>query len=558
MNKQTPSTPCKDRRFKSRRKKRFCTLQEEQQRKNVVQLIHLQTARKATSFVNFPDDENMNTADINLSNQTESQNSYLDFPKNRKSVDLKTTASSPQNIKPQLLDSPMSLEKKPSEVKSIGQDATTTPAGNKKESKELKTLARRLSFLSPFRNIHSQDIENKENDPDPTHLEEPNGFDVFEEKRLKSFASSFDASMSSYLDASLDTSMRPVQIYPAIPNPFLRLVDGESSDESRDVSNETFQKQRSSSLVNEEMHHHLHFPNTVEIGRYSSIESNPKSCQQFLQLSRYTRDFEELDVLGSGSFGKVYKCRARLDGCLYAVKLISRKCASPCERNRGIKEIHAMAAFSKNPRFVRYYSSWEEDNVLYIQMEYCQQGSVMSLWENEKLIFNTANLVNFLRQVLQGLCYLHDRQVVHLDMKPENIYLTNDGMYKIGDFGLVTCLADGEQSCPSIGKDILEGDSRYLPLELLEDNYEDLKKADIFSLGLSAYELARPPNNPLPRAGEEWHKIRSSKLEPLKDISPDVLELLQWMTRKEPIQRPCAKTALAYLEKIAVKELHEG
>ncbi|EME32525.1 wee1-like protein kinase [Galdieria sulphuraria] len=555
MNKQVPCTPCKDKKFKARRKKRFFTQEEEQQRRNVMQLIQLKTARKATSCVVLSDEDNISRTDSNFRNTTETEHSNLVLLDNAESLDSKVAVASPESTKPFVIDSPMSLEKKPTNLKNQDQEETVIPASNK-ENKELKTLARRLSFLSPFRNFPSENTEDKDLMYDQTSFNESYCFHFLEDKRMKSFASSFDASTSSYLDASVDNSMRLIPMLYRTFNPFISLVDGEGSDESCCGLDEGAQKQRSSSVVIDETQQFLSF-GTLENGQCSSFDGNPKRLQQVLQLSRYTRDFEELGVLGSGSFGKVYKCRARLDGCLYAIKLISRKYASLCERNRAIKEIHALAAFSKCPSFVRYYTSWEEDNMLYIQMEYCQHGSVMSLWKDEKLIFKTAELVNFLQQVLQGLCYLHDRQVVHLDIKPENIYLTHDGLYKIGDLGLVTCVPDEKQECSNIGKDVFEGDSRYLSLELLQEDYKDLKKADIFSLGLSAYELARTANKPLPSTGEAWHKIRSSQLEPLTTISPSLFELLQWMTRKDPEQRPCARAALVYLEKISAKELYE-
>lgn len=553
MNKQVPCTPYKERKFKSRRKKRFSTQEEEQQRrKNVMQLIQLKTARKASSCVEFLEDENPVADDNYSSNKKTAQND--DFSAVLVPVNSLAAVTTPENTKASSVDSPMSLEKKPTQLRNLCQnknDANTQKSD--KENVELKTLARRLSFLSPFRNFQPEN-ERETCTVDETTLNESCGLSVLEDKRMKSFASSFDASMSSYLDASIDNSLRLAPLSPPKPNPFLCLVDEGHFSESFDaLDNESLQKQRSSSLVNEEVTHSLP-PNGLENGNISSFERNSRRFENFLKLSRYTRDFEELGVLGSGSFGKVYKCRSRMDGCVYAVKLISRKCASSCEKNRVIKEIHALAAFTKCPRFVRYYSSWEEDNTVYIQMEYCQQGSVMSLWENEKRKFESSDLARFLHQVLQGLCYLHDRQVVHLDIKPENIYLTNDGLYKIGDFGLVTLISNGERGCANLDKDIFEGDSRYLPLELLQEDYKDLKKADIFSLGLSAYELARPANKPLPRAGDEWHKIRTGGLEPLTTISTSIFELLQWMTRKEPTQRPSARTALAYLEKIAPGE----
>jgi len=107
---------------------------------------------------------------------------------------------------------------------------------------------------------------------------------------------------------------------------------------------------------------------------------------------------------------------------------------------------------------LRYYDSWIEDDQLYIKTEFCGGGSLGSLFEHGKT-FSEEELCTVLRQVGDGLSYIHSRNLVHLDIKPENIYVSMSGGYKIGDFGLLSN-ADTQ-------RDLEEGDCRYLPKELL-------------------------------------------------------------------------------------------
>lgn len=106
------------------------------------------------------------------------------------------------------------------------------------------------------------------------------------------------------------------------------------------------------------------------------------------------------------------------------------------------------------------------------------------------------------RDVLLGLKSLHDKDIVHLDIKPENILKGASGRYKIGDLGLArlqTMLSGG----------INEGDSRYLAKEILNDDSQglpDLRKADIFSLGIMLFEIMEKFK--LPNNGPIWHKLR--------------------------------------------------
>lgn len=93
--------------------------------------------------------------------------------------------------------------------------------------------------------------------------------------------------------------------------------------------------------------------------------------------------------------------------------------------------------------------------------------------------FSEQELCNLLRQIASALHHLHSSNLVHLDVKPENIYVTPAEQYKIGDFGMI-CTADE--------KSFEEGDSRYMPKDLFCE-FPELTKADIFSLGCSVYEL---------------------------------------------------------------------
>lgn len=100
-----------------------------------------------------------------------------------------------------------------------------------------------------------------------------------------------------------------------------------------------------------------------------------------------------------------------------------------------------------------------------------------------------------------ALSVIHAKGLVHLDLKPDNIYVLN-GIYKLGDFGRAT-RADGTM-------DIEEGDSRYMPLEIINDDYSELPKVDMFALGATIYELAK--GSLLPTSGSQFQTLRQGKL----------------------------------------------
>ncbi|KAH6808472.1 WEE1-like kinase [Perilla frutescens var. frutescens] len=108
--------------------------------------------------------------------------------------------------------------------------------------------------------------------------------------------------------------------------------------------------------------------------------------------------------------------------------------------------------------------------------------------EIEKIVDGNFNQVFKVLKKIDGcmyavkFMYTHSRRIAHLDVKPDNIYV-KEGVYKLGDFGCATLI---DKSLP-----VEEGDARYMPREILNENYDNLDRVDIFSLGASIYELEK-------------------------------------------------------------------
>ncbi|KAF6731258.1 Wee1-like protein kinase 2 [Oryzias melastigma] len=204
------------------------------------------------------------------------------------------------------------------------------------------------------------------------------------------------------------------------------------------------------------------------------LPSKRRAVQAF-PLSRYESEFLELECIGAGEFGAVYKCVKRLDGCLYAIKRSRRPLAGSANEQLALKEVYAHAVLGHHPHVVRYYSAWAEDDHMVIQNEYCDGGSLsdaIGRKEAQGEPFTEAELRDLLLQVSLGLKYIHSLGLVHLDIKPSNIFVclrrgTNEAseeeeedegssagaIYKIGDLGHVT-----STNAPQVE----EGDSRFL------------------------------------------------------------------------------------------------
>lgn len=283
------------------------------------------------------------------------------------------------------------------------------------------------------------------------------------------------------------------------------------------------------------------------------------------QGSRFASEFETLGLLGSGSFGQVYKVKNKLDGCLYAVKMVKQKVQGKTGRERVLKEVYALSALvnnSDNLHVVRYFSSWiDVDHCLYIQTELCDTSLEAMLQQPMTLEFKVQPVaVEIFKQLLQGLKGLHLSNVVHLDIKPANI-LFRAGTYKLGDLGHAALSNSDALPAPppfpnsqseailAVARDFREGDSRYMARELLNEDHTHLPKADIFSLAMAVYELfLTKVSRKLPSDGPEWIRVREAGFAFSDDIatqmSAEFKELILLMMHCEAAKRPTAETLL--------------
>ncbi|XP_025926241.1 wee1-like protein kinase isoform X2 [Apteryx rowi] len=246
--------------------------------------------------------------------------------------------------------------------------------------------------------------------------------------------------------------------------------------------------------------------------RITITESNMKS--------RYATEFHELEKIGSGEFGSVFKCVKRLDGCIYAIKRSKKPLAGSVDEQNALREVYAHAVLGQHSHVVRYYSAWAEDDHMLIQNEYCNGGSLAdAISENYRNMryFTEPELKDLLLQVARGLKYIHSMSLVHMDIKPS-------------DLGHVTRVSSPQ---------VEEGDSRFLANEVLQENYTHLPKADIFALALTVVCAAGA--EPLPTNGDQWHEIRQGKLPRIPQVlSQELLDLLKVMINPDPEKRPSA------------------
>ncbi|KRZ24660.1 Membrane-associated tyrosine- and threonine-specific cdc2-inhibitory kinase wee-1.3, partial [Trichinella pseudospiralis] len=252
--------------------------------------------------------------------------------------------------------------------------------------------------------------------------------------------------------------------------------------------------------------------------------------------------FTDIKRIGQGSFGEVFSVTSLDDGEQYAVKRSIEGFRNSLDRRLKLDEVEKHEMLPPHPNFVQFVRGWEECGSLYIQTELCDR--TLSDYANKIHDVPELTVWYFLIDLLSALKHLHDNRLVHLDLKPENIFLTKDEICKVGDFGL---LFNQKTMNP---QNAIEGDSKYLALEALHGIIGPFN--DIFSLGITILELASDLD--VPTNGEVWHYLRTGQLPEglLRRVSPELREVIRSMMHPEHKKRPAAAELL---EIPAVKSL---
>ena len=259
-------------------------------------------------------------------------------------------------------------------------------------------------------------------------------------------------------------------------------------------------------------------------------------------LSKY----DIIQEMGRGAFSTVYKIKSKTDNNIYCLKKINIK-KTPDRKN----EINILSKLN-HPNLVKYISSYEDEEGIYIIMEFCIYGDLYSLLhmvKKKKVYVNEEIIWDIAYQCLLGLEYLHSHQIIHRDIKLLNIFMSTNKVIKIGDMGMSKILLKKEMKLSRVGTPL------FLAPELVMKEKYDFK-ADIWSLGCSIYHLAKtvPPFNDenLIRLGQAI--VNDNPPELPGCYSEEFKFFVNKLMTKNKKSRPNATEALIYIpEKIKNK-----
>lgn len=250
--------------------------------------------------------------------------------------------------------------------------------------------------------------------------------------------------------------------------------------------------------------------------------------------------FEQLSVLGKGTFGTVYKMRNRLTNEIVAIKEIVL--GSQDEMDIVRREIRILHDCSHR-NIVAYRGTYLTLSALWIAMEYCAGGSVDGIYKRLKVPLTEPLIAYVCREVLEGLLYLHAHHKIHRDIKGGNVLLTERGEVKLADFGVSTELLHTLSK-----RNSFIGTLYWMAPEAIQEKEYD-ERADVWSLGITVIEMAEgcPPRSgyPYARALFAIPKEPPPRLTQRADIwSPLLHKFVERMLEKDPRKRPTAQQML--------------
>ncbi|CAN8195986.1 unnamed protein product [Coccothraustes coccothraustes] len=264
--------------------------------------------------------------------------------------------------------------------------------------------------------------------------------------------------------------------------------------------------------------------------------------------------YKLIKQIGEGSFGKIFLAKGKVDDEPCVIKEINLTKMPVKEKEASEKEVMLLAKM-KHANIVTFYASVQEENKLYIVMEYCDGGDLMKRINMQHgVLFDEDQILSWFVQISLGLKHIHDKKILHRDVKAQNVFLSNNGkVAKLGDFGIARQLNSTTEFAHTC-----VGTPYYLSPEICENRPYN-NKTDIWSLGCVLYELCALKH---PFQGNSLHelvlKICRGRFQPVSpNYSYDLRILISQLFKISPRDRPSINSILRkpFLQKLVLRYL---
>lgn len=268
--------------------------------------------------------------------------------------------------------------------------------------------------------------------------------------------------------------------------------------------------------------------------------------RSIVSLGDPLRRFINLKKIGQGASGVVYTGQDSLTGQVVALKQMNLK--QQPKKEFIINEIMVMRE-NKHPNIVNYVDSYLKDNDLWVVMEYLSGGPLTDVVT--ETIMEEGQIAAVCREVLEALKFLHERNVIHRDIKSDNILLGNDGEIKLTDFGFCAQINAASEMASRLSKrHTMVGTPYWMAPEMVTRKPYGTK-VDIWSLGIMAIEMldGEPPYLNEKPLRALYYIATNGSPQPQTDIStlsPEFQDFLELSLCETVAKRPSAAELLLH------------
>lgn len=273
----------------------------------------------------------------------------------------------------------------------------------------------------------------------------------------------------------------------------------------------------------------------------------PSSSSLAPLLARY----DLFNHLGAGCAGTVVRAVDKATRSDVAVKIVPKHLL--VDRSAKMALAREVSVLSKlaHPHVIAFCNAFEDAHHVYIATEFCSQGDLYQYLKSQPKGLPEREALKYLRQILQGLQYLHQRGISHRDVKPENVLMTSNGRVKLADFGMCYWRRPGgemstRQHC---------GTPQYAAPEIMRKAPYVPEKADMWACGVVLYAML---TRTLPFVGNDWAQLKHNVIHAdvkaiaaspaLKHASEPTLHLLKSLMSVRASTRPSPKDAIELVD----------
>uniref|UniRef100_A0A8C7VGS9 Serine/threonine-protein kinase PLK n=1 Tax=Oncorhynchus mykiss TaxID=8022 RepID=A0A8C7VGS9_ONCMY len=264
--------------------------------------------------------------------------------------------------------------------------------------------------------------------------------------------------------------------------------------------------------------------------RTKSEQIKPELAQVVTD-SKTGKSYSKGKLLGKGGFARCYEMTDLSNKKMYAVKVIPQsRVSKPHQRDKITNEIELHKTLH-HKHVVKFSHHFEDQDNIYIFLELCSRKSLAHIWKARHTLTDP-EVRYYLRQIISGLKYLHNRGILHRDLKLGNFFVNENMELRLGDFGLAAKLEPVEQR-----KKTICGTPNYLAPEVLNRQGHGTE-SDIWSLGCVMYTLmcGNPPFETLDLK-ETYKCIKEVKYNLPSTLSPAAQKLISGILQKNPSDR---------------------